>query len=94
MQAVAELVRSQTLSVQPVTYADFDLFFGNFYYPSPGVDYTSICTVPTPFMVQFLDNGVDLWLKSFKPSVRCLASCRFVRRQLFQLRSQPLYRCR
>jgi hypothetical protein len=52
-----------------------------------------IGTISPPFIVQFLDNGVDLWLKSFEPPVCCFASSRFVRRQLFQLRAQPLYRC-
>jgi hypothetical protein len=72
-----------------MTHADFNLSFGDFYHPSPGFGYARIGTISPALIVQFLDNGVDLRLKSFKPPVRCLASFRSVRGQPFQLRPQP-----
>ena len=68
------------LTPQPVSNAGYDLFFGDFDHPSPGIGYAGIGTITPPFIVQFLDHGVDLWLKSFEQPVRFLASCRFVGR--------------
>jgi hypothetical protein len=55
-----------------VPYAGYDLSFGDFDHPSPGVGYAGIGTISPPLIIQFLDNGVDLWLKSLKPPVELL----------------------
>src|SRR5260370_31162696 len=88
------LARGQRVDRATMTHADCELSLGNFDYPSTGVGYAGIGSISPPFIVQFLDNGVDLRLKSFEPSVRRFASFRLVRRQFFQLPPKPLYCCR
>ena len=67
------LARARGLTVQPGPCADCDLSIGDFYHPSPGFDHSGIGIISPPFIVQFLDNSVDLRLKNFKPPVRCFA---------------------
>ena len=80
LHQVKQFATSRELTMQPVTHADYDLLVGDLYHPSPGIGYTGIGTISPLFIVQLLDNDVNLRLKSFDPPVRFFASYRFLGR--------------